>query len=123
MDLYQTLAGTVLAVHLVWIIWVIVGCLLTRNRPVWRGIHIVSLIYSLLIETLLWPCPLTLVEQWLQDRAGIIAYQEDFIIHYLEAVIYPDVSQSLLMGSVWIVCLFNLGVYGLRFHRRRAARW
>ncbi len=123
---YQTLAVTVLALHLLWIIWIIAGCLVTRNRHLLRWLHILSLIYSILIETLPWPpCPLTIAEQWLEGRAGIRPYHEPFLVHYLQALVYPEVSQTLLMWSAVAVCLFNLGVYAVRFLRRHApdARW
>ncbi len=60
--LYQILAGVTLAVHLLWILWVILGCLVTQNRPLLRWVHTLSLFYGILIEILPWPCPLTLVE-------------------------------------------------------------
>jgi hypothetical protein len=63
-NLYQGLAGLALVLHLLWILWVILGCLLTLNRPLLRWFHILSLIYGILIETLPWPCPLTIAEQW-----------------------------------------------------------
>jgi hypothetical protein len=37
-----------------------VGWIVTRNRPVLRWLHILSLLYSILIENVPWPCPLTL---------------------------------------------------------------
>ncbi len=126
MIVYKLLAVGVLVVHLVWIMGVIFGWLFTRNRPVLRWVHILSLIYSILIETLPWPpCPLTIAEQWLKSRAGIRPYREPFLVHYLQALVYPDVSQTLLMWSAVAVCLFNLGVYTIRFRRRHALndRW
>ena len=122
---YQLLAGAVFTVHFAWILWVVFGCLLSRSRRILAGLHILSLIYSILIEILLWPCPLTIAENWLQARAGITPYQEGFLVHYLKALIYPDVSQQLLIWVASAVCLFNLGVYGLRFRlkiRNRRAR-
>ena len=70
MNLYQVLAVAVLAVHLGWIAWVIFGWTLTRNRPVLRWLHILSLIYSILIENVPWPCPLTLTEMRFMELAG-----------------------------------------------------
>ena len=116
---YDALAGVVLAVHLMWILWVILGALLTRHRPLLGGLHIICLIYGIVIEVAPWPCPLTLAEQWLQGEAGMTPYTESFLVHYLEALVYPDVSQSLLVWGAAAVAAFNLGVYGRRFWRRR----
>lgn len=122
-NFYRILAGAALATHFIWILWVIFGALLTRGRPFWRWFHILSLIYGILIEVLLWPCPLTIAEQWLQARDGRTPYQEGFLIHYLDLLVYPDVSETLLTGCASAVCLFNLGIYVFRFRRRQVAGW
>ena len=116
---YGALAGTVLAAHLLWILWVILGALLTRQRPILGGFHILSLIYGIVIDGAPWPCPLTLLEQWLQGKAGVSPYTESFLVHYLESLVYPKVSQSLLIWGAVSVAAFNLGVYGRRFWRRQ----
>lgn len=119
---FQSLAAAVLAVHLLWVVWVIFGALVTRNRPVLRWVHIVSLVYSILIETLPWPpCPLTIAEQGLEARGGIRPYHEPFLVHYLEALVYPNVPQRLLIGCAVAVCALNLVVYLVRFRRRHLA--
>ena len=88
-----------------------------------RSLHIGSVVYGILIEVLLWPCPLTLLENWSLARAGQTPYEESFLIHYLESVIYPEVSQQLLTAAAVIVCLAILGVHGLRYARGRNGRW
>ncbi|SRR5712692_300302 len=123
LNLYESLAGVTLAVHMLWILWVILGCLVTQNRPLLRWVHTLSLFYGILIEILPWPYPLTLLEQRLQSWAGMTPYNEPFLIHYLQALVYPDVSQKLLMWCGIGVCLFNLGVYGVRFRRRQSTGW
>jgi len=110
---YTVLAALVLALHLVWILWVLLGWLLTRRRPLLRWLHIGSLVYAIFIEVFLWPCPLTIAENWLQARAGRQAYQESFLIHYLRHTIYPNVSQTLLTWIAVAVCLAILTVHGL----------
>jgi len=123
LNLYQVLAVAVLAVHLGWIAWVIFGWTLTRNRPVLRWLHILSLIYSILIENVPWPCPLTLTEMRFMELAGIQPYHEPFLVHYLEMLIYPHISETLLTCCASAVCVAILGIYGLRFRRRRTAGW
>jgi hypothetical protein len=124
MKIYQTLTVAVLAVHFLWILWAIFGVLLTRRKRVLRVLHIGTLVYSILIEVLPWPpCPLTVLEQWLEDRAGIVSYHEPFLVHYLEALVYPNVPVELLVGCAVAVCLFNLMVYVFRYTRRNAGGW
>lgn len=121
---YHFLAVAVLILHLAWIVWVIFGALVTRGRPALRTFHIASLLYGIFIEVAPWPpCPLTVLEQWLEGRAGIIPYHEPFLVHYLEAAIYPDVPLLLLVGCAVGVCVLNLVVYVLRYRRRRIAGW
>lgn len=122
--LYELLAVATLAVHLSWILWVILGALITRRRRLLRALHIASLVYSILIEVLPWPpCPLTLLEQWLEDRAGITAYHGPFLVHYLDALVYPNVPEELLISLAVAVCVFNLVLYGFRYARREGAAW
>ena len=107
-----------LSIHLVWIAWVIFGWPLVRNRPVLRWAHFASLIYGIFIEIAPWPCPLTLLEQWLENAAGITPYRQPFLVHYLEAVIYPDIPDILLIVCAVVVCGFNLALHVRRMLRR-----
>ena len=123
MNPYFVLAAGVLALHLAFILWVIFGAFLTRTRPLLGWFHLVSLVYGILVETLDWTCPLTPFENWLRGRAGVPTYQGGFLLHYLDALVYPDVPPSLLVICGLAVCLLNLGVYAFRFRRRRGAGW
>jgi hypothetical protein len=120
---FHTLAVLALTLHLLFIGWVLLGWLLTRHRPVLRWAHIPSLLYGIVIETGPWPCPLTLLENYFLQRAGIAPYREPFLVHYLEAVVYPDVSPVLLSWCAVAVCGFILAIYVRRFRRRTAAGW
>lgn len=123
MNIYEALALAVLAVHLAWILWVVLGWLVTRNHPLLRWFHIGSLIYGILLELFVWPCPLTHAEQWLLRRAGFRSYQDSFLGHYLEELIYPDVPPTLLMAVAVTALLLILGVYLHRFRHRSPAGW
>lgn len=122
MRLFATLAALVLFLHLLWIVWVLFGWMLTRHRPVLAWIHIASLIWGVCVEAGPWPCPLTLLEQWLESRAGSGSYQGGFIVHYLDAIVYPDVSPQLLTWVGSGVCVAILAIYVVRFWRDRHAR-
>ncbi len=112
------MAVGILTLHLAWILWVILGCALTRGRPRLAALHVLSLLYSIAVETGPWPCPLTRLEQAAQARAGITPYQENFLVHYLEALLYPDVPPALLAAVAVAVCVCNLGIYVWRWRRR-----
>jgi hypothetical protein len=123
MTLYSVLAAVVLGLHLLFIAWVIFGALVTHGRPLLRSLHLGSLTWGVLIEVLPWPCPLTPAENWLRSHAGLASYKGGFLLHYLDALVYPDVSPGLLTVAAVIVCLFNLGVYAVRFRHRHTAGW
>ncbi len=124
MQLYRALAVAVLAFHLLWVGWVIFGTLVTRRRRALRVFHIASLVYSIFIEIAPWPpCPLTLLEQWLEARAGLTSYHGSFLLHYLDMVVYPNVPVNLLIACAVAICAFNLGIYVWRYRRRDAAGW
>jgi len=96
-QVYSALATLVLFIHLLFILGVVFGAFVARSRPVLRLLHMVSLIWGILTE-LVWPCPLTLLENWLGQRAGIEPYQGGFLLHYLDIA---GVS----------VCVLNLTYY------------
>lgn len=118
MNLFLILADAVLATHVLWILWVIAGWTLTRSRPWLRWLHIASLVWGIVVEIGPWPCPVTLLEQWLETRAGYAAYQGSFIVHYLEGFIYPDVPRFLLTWFGPLACLAILTIDALQFRRR-----
>jgi hypothetical protein len=110
-SLYSALATFVLFLHGLFILWVVFGALLTRFRPVLRWLHIGSLVWGILTELFPWPCPLTLLENWLEGKAGVEPYQGGFLLHYLDKLVYPDVSTTVLTVAGVFVCVLNLALY------------
>lgn len=110
----------VLAVHLVWILFVIFGALFTRNRPALAILHITSLIWGVIVEVSPLPCPLTLSEQFFETRAGIDPYRGGFLLHYLDRIVYPDIPDWLLTLLGIAVCAANLAIYLRRYIRRKS---
>ena len=111
-NFYSALAVSVLFLHALFILWVVFGALLTRSRPILRWLHIGSLVWGILTELLPWPCPLTLLENWVETKAGVQPYQGGFLLHYLDKLVYPDVSATVLTTVGVIICALNLGFYG-----------
>jgi len=118
--MYVAAATLVLTLHLAFVLWVIFGALLTRGRPVLRWMHITSLMWGLLIEILPWTCPLTFAENWLEQRTSYIApYKGPFLLHYLDALVYPGIPPLLLTAAAGVVVLINVTVYWRRARRPR----
>lgn len=112
-------ASLILAIHAAWIGLVIFGAFWTRNRPVWSAIHILALIWGILVEVSPWPCPLTIIEQYLETRAGAAAYQGSFLVHYLDAIVYPNLPGWVLTLAGVAVCAGNLAIHGWRLWKRQ----
>lgn len=111
----------VLLLHLVWCGWVLMGWVVTRRRRVLRTLHIASLIYAIVIELVPWPpCPLTVAESRLEARAGIEPAHGPFLVHILDAIVYPNLPEWLVIGCAVLVCAAILWVYVRRYLRRTA---
>lgn len=108
---YSTLALLVLILHALFILWVIFGAFIARHRLVLRWLHIASLVWGILTELLPWPCPLTLLENSLEARAGVQPYQGGFLLHYMDKLVYPEISATILTIAGVFVCVLNLTLY------------
>jgi hypothetical protein len=109
---YSALAVFVLFLHALFIVWVVFGAFVTRSRPILRWLHIASLVWGIFTELLPWPCPLTVLENWLEAKAGVQLYQGGFLLHYLDMLVYPDISATVLTIAGVLVCVLNLALYG-----------
>lgn len=117
-NVYSALAVAVLVLHLLFILWVVFGALLSKSRPVLSWLHIASLAWGILMEVTPWPCPLTIAENWLESLAGVQPYRGSFLLHYLDALVYPNISYTLLITVGVAVCVFNLAIYARRVWKR-----
>lgn len=113
---YGAIAALVLILHLIWILWVILGAFWTRRRRWLAWLHILSLFWAIIVEISPWPCPLTLAEQFFEANAGTMPYRGSFLVHYLDQLVYPNVSEGLLTWCAVAVCMVNLGIYYRRRH-------
>jgi Protein of Unknown function (DUF2784) len=118
----QALADAILLTHLAFIVWVMSGALATRARAGLAALHIVSVVYGIVAELGPWPCPLTLAENFFEARAGLLPYQGPFVLHYLDAIVYPNLPPALVLTSGLLVCCINLLIYGFRLYRHLAKR-
>ena len=116
-EFYLAMADGVLILHLAFIVWVIFGALFTRGRPWLAWVHLATIVYGIVVETTSLVCPLTLAENWCEARAGVVAYNGPFLLHYLDATVYPHVPGALLAAVAVAVCVFNLGIYARRFRK------
>lgn len=118
--LYRFLADGVLVLHLLFILFVVLGGLVVLRFPWLALLHVPAAIWGAFIELTGSACPLTSVENNLRLKAGESGYSEGFIEHYLMPVIYPHAltrdTQFILAG---VVIGINLAIYGWLIYRRR----
>ncbi len=125
MEQARVAAEGVLLLHVLWCAWVLLGWTVTRGRRVLRTLHIASLVYAIIIQLVPWPpCPLSVIESHLETQAGIEPAHGPFLVWVLDAIVYPDLPEWLVIGVAVTVCLAILGVYLSRYLRHRATgRW
>jgi hypothetical protein len=116
---YRILADLLMVVHLAFIVFVAIGSLLVLKwrRLVWPHLAVVA--WAAAIVSIGFTCPLTPLEKHLRERAGSSSYDDGFIDHYLEGVVYPGGMTTLarLMVAVLIAVGYAAVVARNRRHR------
>ena len=109
--LYEIAADLTALAHLLFLAFVVFGAFLGRRSRLWRAAHLACMAYGVFIEVFYFYCPLTYLEQYLREKTGRGTYQEPFIAHYLNKLIYVDAPQWSLIVAAVMVFAVNLGVY------------
>jgi hypothetical protein len=119
--LYGALADAVVAVHFLFVLFVLFGGLLVLRWRWVRWLHLPAAAWGALIELAGWTCPLTPLEKWLRRQGSGAGYEGGFIEHYILPVLYPRAltrNTQLVLGLV--VVLLNVFIYWRVFRRRPA---
>ena len=117
--LYSLLADLVVALHFVFVAFVLFGGFLVRRWPLASWLHLPSVLWAVLIEVVSLESPLTPVEKWLRAEAGQPGYEGGFVERYLLPVLgvdQPTNEGKLLLGVV--IVLVNVAVYATVLRRR-----
>lgn len=123
MLMYRVLTELAVIVHLLFILFVIGGGFIARRRRWLTIVHLSAVAWGVYAE--LSPgivCPLTTLENYFAQRAGMSTYEEDFVTRYLVPIIYQDeigpTFQSLLVALVLLVNVFAYGLGWVRFRTK-----
>ena len=120
--IYRPLADAVLALHLGFVLFVVLGGLVVLRWRSLAWLHIPAAIWGVLIEFTGWICPLTPLENSFRTRGGQAGYSGGFIDHYIQPVLYPaglTRSTQILLGT--LALLVNLTAYGVVVVRKTRA--
>jgi len=111
--IFRVLADIVVLVHFLWIVFLIFGAFPGIRIRAVKIVHLAALAFAFVIQVFGWYCPLTHLEIWLRNRHDQgLSYAGSFIIHYVEKVVYLDVSFNLIFVLTIILIVVNLVIYG-----------
>lgn len=110
--LFKILADIIVFIHFLWIVFLIFGALIgVKSKPI-RFLHVSGLVFAIFLQIMGWYCPLTYLEVWLRSMHDpSTAYPGSFIAHYLERIIYIELSSGLVFLLTVILCCFNAFLY------------
>jgi hypothetical protein len=117
---YLILANIILAVHLLFIVFVVFGSLFVFYKRWLSWLHIPAVIYGILVEFSGWICPLTPLENHVRVLAGQSGYTHSFVQQYLLKMIYPEGltrQDQIIIGCA--ILILNFFVYLLIFRQLR----
>jgi hypothetical protein len=120
---YRLLNDLLILVHFLWILFILLGFLLSFKSFKLSLVHVAGLAFTLILNLGGWYCPLTYLENYLRGFYDPqLTYTGSFIINRLQQVIYLDLHEAYLrVGAVvWVV--INMLGYALLAKRRMSAR-
>jgi hypothetical protein len=104
-------ADAVVVLHLLWIVFLILGAL-PGSRWAWvKWTHLASLTFSIALQVFGWICPLTLLEVWLLRLGGAQPYEDTFIRHYVEQIVYAEIPRTAVFAGTLVVVALSLWLY------------
>jgi len=110
--IYKIFADIVVLIHFLWIIFLITGGFLGRRNRVIKFFHVGGLFFAFIIQIFDWYCPLTHLETWLREKHDpSLSYSGSFIIHYLEKLIYIELSHWIIFILTVLLIIFNAFLY------------
>jgi len=119
----RLLADAVVLVHLLFILLVLFGGLLTIWNRWLACLHLPVLAWGVGIELAGGICPLTPLEQELRQAAAQEGYTGGFIEHYLIPVLYPEeLTRGVQLGLALAALALNLAIYLWLWRRSRRNR-
>ena len=114
------MADTVVVIHLTFVCFVVGGGIAVRYWPWLIWVHLPAVGWGVGIEWWGGVCPLTFMEQWLRGRAGQFWDENDFLVEYLEPLLYPAGMTRTVQVVLGVLALgVNVAVYVWVFKRPR----
>lgn len=121
--LYLWLADLIVALHGAFIVFAALGGLTVLRWPRLALAHIPAALWGAMVVIAGWPCPLTGLELWLRQRAGLDGYGGGFIAYYLLPLIYPvGLTRAHQIGLGIALIALNIAIYAWVLRRNDKVR-
>ncbi len=121
-------AVIIVIVHFIWILFMLMGFIFTLcgffwsnffDRWLFRTVHLCGIVYvsilAIIGKQIRAVCPLTIwenVSRTKYDPAS--AYSGEFIIHYAEKLVYPDINPLIITMGTLFIAVFTVVVFIIR---------
>lgn len=119
--LYKILADIIVVVHFGWVLFMLLGFVLSLWGFFWKNffnwwlfriLHLFGIVYVVLLAVLRQYCPLTILENTLRARYNpILTYPGSFIVHYINRLVYPDVNPLILLIPTIFIAVFTVVIF------------
>lgn len=110
--IYLFFADLVVVIHLLFVLFVILGGLLVLRWRFCVWIHIPAVFWAALIEFSGWICPLTPLENKLRLKGGSSGYSTGFVEHYIIPLLYPSqLTRKIQIFLGMLILVMNLMIY------------
>lgn len=118
--MYGFIADAIAVLHLVFVIFVVLGVLAVRRWPRIAWLHIPAVLWAAYVETTGSYCPLTPWETRYRELAGEHAYSGDFVGNYILPMLYPAGLTRGIQIALGLAVLAGNGLVYLLLARRQS---
>lgn len=120
---YKLAADFVVILHFFWIVFLIFGAFIGKRYKIVKFFHISGLGFAIIIQIFGWHCPLTHLEVWLRHRHDpSMKYTGSFIIHYVEKIVYIELSPVIIFLLTVILFFLVAYIYLVRKEKKLLCR-
>ena len=109
-------AAVVAILHMLYLLYMVVGGFLALYRFAWIWPSVVSTLYSVYVTVTDFRCPVTALEKELLELGGRTPYEGSFTAHYLRDELYPAQYET----AIWLT---GMGVAVLSYALVLRRRW
>lgn len=122
-NLYIIVVLLAVAAHFAFLIYLPSGGFLALRWPRTIWVHVLTVAWGVGSVVAHVPCPLTALERWARERAGMGRLSQDgFIDNYVNGVMYPQGDTGLAQALAFCAVVVSWAVFAVVAARRRRVR-